>query len=49
MTAKLDYLAPQVEEYFIPQRLSLLLDMSSELPDGADEGDADTFGSVTVR
>lgn len=42
------YVNPVMEEFFVNQQLSLLIDMSAELPDGADEGDADTFGSITT-
>lgn len=42
------YESPQVEELLMNQPLNLLLDMSAELPDGADEGDPDTFGEITI-
>lgn len=42
------YVSPLVEEFLVHQQLSLLVDMSAELPEGADEGDPDTFGDITT-
>lgn len=49
MNEKKQYEHPELEEYFLSLRPNLMTDMSAELPDGADEGDSNTFGSVTYK
>lgn len=43
-----EYKAPVVEEFFVVQSVNLMLEMSAELPESIDEGDADTFGPIQV-
>lgn len=44
MTMREEYKAPVVEEFFVVQSMNLMFEMSTELPESVDEGDADTFG-----